>query len=419
MTASRFIFYSHDGMGLGHLRRNLAIAAAVTEADRDASVLLVTSCVELGAHWLAPNVDIVAIPGVRKLGNGRYGARRLPVSGREIRALRAAQLRAIVESFHPDVLLIDKHPMGVRGELRDALAALMRCDGHAVLGLRDILDDPATVREEWARDDVIPFTEEYCDRLLVYGSPGSFDFAGEYGLPRSLAARIRYCGYVVNRDHPGAEGDAGGHAAGAPRPPRVLACAGGGEDGRALLEAFMRAARGAHWDGVAVAGPQSLPADRDALRRMARVAAVEFHESVPQLAGWMSGFDALVCMGGYNTLAEALSRGVPTLCVPRVHPRTEQLIRARSFAELGLLRVLEPWRLEADLFRGEVTALLGADRRAIADRAHAALGFDGARLAARTLLELAREEPAPRPRRRRAHRVRRVTVDAPPALQPL
>ena len=331
MTASRFIFYSHDGMGLGHLRRNLAIAAALTEADHDASVLLVTGCVELGAQWLAPNVDIVAIPGLRKLGNGRYGARRLPMSGSEIRALRAAQISAIVESFRPDVLLIDKHPMGVRGELRDALAALMRCNGHAVLGLRDILDDPATVREEWARDDVIPFTEEYCDRLLVYGSPGSFDFAAEYGLPRSLAARIRYCGYVVNRDLPGAQGHAG-----VPRPPRVLACAGGGEDGRALLETFIAAARGARWDGVAVAGPQSPPADRDALRRMARVAGVEFHESVPELSGWMSGFDALVCMGGYNTLGEALSQGVPTLCVPRVHPRTEQLIRARSFAELGL-----------------------------------------------------------------------------------
>jgi predicted glycosyltransferase len=412
MTASRFIFYSHDGMGLGHLRRNLAIAAALTEADRDASVLLVTGCVELGAQWLAPNVDIVAIPSVRKLGNGRYGARRLPVSASEIRALRAAQISAIVESFSPDVLLIDKHPMGVRGELRDALAALMRCNGHAVLGLRDILDDPATVRAEWARDEVIPFTEEYCERLLVYGSPGSFDFAAEYGLPRSLAARIRYCGYVVNRDLPGAAS-----IAGAPRPPRVLACAGGGEDGRALLETFISAARGARWDGVAVAGPQSPPADRDALRRMARVAGVEFHESVPELSGWMSGFDALVCMGGYNTLGEALSRGVPTLCVPRVHPRTEQLIRARSFAELGLLRVLEPWRLEPGLLRSEVTALIGADRRAIADRAHAALGFDGAHRAARALLELVREAPAPRRQRRRARPARRAAADAPRALQ--
>jgi predicted glycosyltransferase len=412
MTASRFIFYSHDGMGLGHLRRNLAIAAALTEEDHDASVLLVTGCIELGAHWLAPNVDFVAIPGIRKLGNGRYGARRLPVSGREIRALRAAQLRAIVGSFQPDVLLIDKHPMGVRGELRQALDSLMRWNGRAVLGLRDILDDPATVRDEWESEDVIAFTEEYCDRLLVYGNPASFDFVGEYGLPRSLADRTRYCGYVVNHEPPGMEryaADVGRLT----RPPRVLASAGGGEDGRALLEAVIGAARGARWDAVVVAGPQSSPGDRDALRRMAGDARVEFHDSVPELSGWMADFDALVCMGGYNTLSEALSRGMPTLCVPRVHPRTEQLIRARLFAELDLLRVVEPWRLNPELVRSEVTALLGADRRDIAARAHESLCFDGARLAARALLELVRWPSTRFPAAALA------AADAPPALQPL
>ena len=31
---ARFLFYSHDGLGLGHTRRNLAIAAALTEISR-------------------------------------------------------------------------------------------------------------------------------------------------------------------------------------------------------------------------------------------------------------------------------------------------------------------------------------------------------------------------------------------------
>jgi predicted glycosyltransferase len=394
MTAPRFIFYSHDGLGLGHLRRNLAIAAALTEADPDASVLLVTGCIELGAQWLAPNVDIVAIPGLRKLGNGRYGARRLPMSGGEIRAMRAAQIKAVVESFRPDVLLIDKHPMGVRGELRPALDSLAGWNGQAVLGLRDILDDPATVREEWARDGVIEFTEEHCRRLLIYGNPGSFDFVGEYGLPPSLARRSRYCSYVVNHEPDGDAPDVDALPANvtrfAPRP-RVLASAGGGEDGRALIETFIHAARGARWDAVAVAGPQSSPDDQQALRRMAIEAGVEFHELVPELSSWLTKVDALVCMGGYNTLSEALSRGTPTLCVPRVHPRTEQLIRARLFDELGLLRLVEPWRLDPELLRSEVAALLGSDRREIAARAQASLRFDGAALAARALLELARD----------------------------
>jgi hypothetical protein len=38
----RFLFYSHDGYGLGHTCRNLAIARALTELAPRASVLLAT-----------------------------------------------------------------------------------------------------------------------------------------------------------------------------------------------------------------------------------------------------------------------------------------------------------------------------------------------------------------------------------------
>jgi predicted glycosyltransferase len=388
MAASRFIFHAHDGSGLGAVHRNLAIAAALTREDPDATVLLVTGCIELGALRLPPNVDIVAIPRVRSRGNGLNGARPLPES--ELRSMRTAAMGAIVESFRPHVLLIDKHPIGVGGELRQALDSLMRCKGRAVLGVRDILGNPAAVRREWARGDVAGFAEEHCERLLVYGNADTFDFAREYGLPRSLAPRIRYCGYVVNRE-PRAEG---GIAARLPPSPRVLACAGGGEDGRALLETFVVATRSAPWNAVVVAGPQSSPTDRGALRRLSSEAGVEFHASVPELFGWMADVDALVCTGGYNTLVEALSHGTPTLCVPRVRPRAEELIRARMLARLGLLRVVEPWRSSPELLRSEVAALLGADRREIAARAHAVVGFDGASLAAQALLELVR---SPRP----------------------
>jgi predicted glycosyltransferase len=392
MSAPRFILYSHDGCGLGHLRRNLAIAAAVTEAAPEASVVLLTGVVELGVQGLAPNVEIVALPSLRKLGKGRYGARRLPISPTELRVVRAGIIRAAVESFRPDVLLIDKHPMGVRGELRPALASLPMWGGRAVLGLRDILDDPATVREEWLHDDVIEFTEAHCERLLIYGNPEVFDFVGEYGLPASLAGRARHTGYVV---HPDACRQLALVSPASCRP-KILATAGGGEDGRRLLEAFIEAAGGAEWDGVMVAGPQSSAADQRALQEMAVAAAVEFHDAVDSLPGWLPKVDALVSMGGYNTLSEALSLGTPTLCVPRAHPRTEQLIRARSFAELGLLSLVEPERLSPELLRAEVTALLGRDRHEIAGRAHATLGFGGAQAAATALLELAASSLAAR-----------------------
>jgi predicted glycosyltransferase len=385
----RFVFYSHDGIGLGHLRRNLAIAAALTNAAPNASVLLATGCDELGAHGLAPNVDVLVLPALRKLGNGRYSARRLPMSGKELRALRSAQLETAVRSFRPDVMLVDKHPVGVRGELRPALEALLASGGCAVLGLRDILDDAATVADEWAASGVIELIERYYERVLVYGDPQVLDLVEEYGLPASLVARSRYCGYVVNPDSGPAVDSLPPFATRLGRRPTVLATAGGGEDGWSMLESFVKAARGAPWDGVVVSGPQLSGPRRHALGALAIDAGVEFHVTEPEVASWFSHVDVLVCMGGYNTLCEAVSHGTPTLCVPRVRPRSEQLIRARAFARLGLLRVVEPELLEPELLRREVAALLGADRYQLAERARATLGFDGAAAAAAELLGLA------------------------------
>jgi predicted glycosyltransferase len=398
----RFVFYSHDGVGLGHLRRNLAIAAALTEAEPNASVLLATGCDDLGAHGLAPNVDVLVLPGLRKVGNGRYSARRLPMSGREVRALRSAQLEAAIRSFRPDVVLVDKHPVGVRGELRPALEALRETGGRVVLGLRDILDDAASVAEEWSASGVIEEMERYVDRVLIYGDPRVHDLVQEYALPASLASLSRYCGYVVNAEPARTQAvDAlPAFATRLGRRPTVLATAGGGEDGWSLLGAFVRAARDAAWDAVVVCGPQLSAARRHELRALSLESGVEFHVNEPDVGSWFSHVDALVCMGGYNTLCEATSRGTPTLCVPRVRPRREQLIRARAFARLGLLRVAEPDVLTPDLLRREVAGLLGASRRRLAERAHVALGFDGAAAAAAELLALARARDGRFPRRR-------------------
>jgi predicted glycosyltransferase len=94
-------------------------------------------------------------------------------------------------------------------------------------------------------------------------------------------------------------------------------------------------------------------------------------------------------MGGYNTIAEALSRGTPTVCVPRVVPRTEQLIRAEAFSRLGLMRYVHPDQLTGDSLQREVRAALGDSRAQLQARAQASLGFDGAERAAAFLLELA------------------------------
>ena len=116
----RFLFYSHDGLGLGHTRRNLAIAAALTELEPRASVLLATGADFVSRLGLPSHLDILKLPGLRKVTNGHYCARHLRLPVGEIRSLRAELLLAAVKSFAPAVVLVDKHAFGAGGEFQTA-----------------------------------------------------------------------------------------------------------------------------------------------------------------------------------------------------------------------------------------------------------------------------------------------------------
>ncbi len=387
----RFLFYSHDGLGLGHTRRHLAVASALAELAPQAAILLVTGAEDILRQSLPRQVEVLRLPGLRKEANEKYCARRLRVSVEEIRSLRSGLLLTAVKTFRPAVVLVDKHPFGASGEFKSGLKALRRSGGRAVLGLRDILDEPNRVLQEWGPYRMQHRIAKYYDQVLIYGHPSVFDPVSAYAFPAALAQRTRFCGYVLNQN---AEQCLENFQW--PFPPRsrrarpvVLATAGGGEDGFRLLETFLKAALGAPWQGLAIAGPMTPDAELARLEALAARHGVGFRSYVPQLSALFGELDALVCMGGYNTLVEAAAAGVPTVCVPRVAPRIEQMLRARAFERLGLLQVCDPADLTPETLRQKIVVAMKTPAPALQNRARAALSFDGGRQAAETLLSLA------------------------------
>lgn len=389
----RFLFYSHDGLGLGHTRRHLAVAAALAREAPEAVILLATGAEEFVRHGLPRQVEILKLPGLQKLGNENYAARRLAISTAEIRELRSQLLLTAVKSFKPDVVLVDKHPFGASGEFKAGLKALRKQGGRAVLGLRDILDEPAQVLAEWRPFKMQKRIAEFYDRVVIYGDAAVFNPVAAYQFPAALAERTRFCGYIFNREH-----EAALENFERPFPPRaertrpvVLATMGGGEDGARALENFIHACAGATWQGVAVAGPMMPDAELARLQTLAAKNGVTLRSYVPHLSALFPQVDALVCMGGYNTLVEAAALGVPTVCIPRITPRTEQLIRAEAFARLGLLQVCRPDELTPAKLRGQISTALRNVPGELSARAHGALNFNGAQQAAEHLYSLAAE----------------------------
>src|SRR4029453_18439898 len=99
----RVALYSHDAMGIGHVRRNLLIAHALVSADVATTVLLLCGAHEAGAFDMPPGGDSRALPALKKQDNSRYGPRRLRLAAEQMVALRAETIAAALKTFDPHV----------------------------------------------------------------------------------------------------------------------------------------------------------------------------------------------------------------------------------------------------------------------------------------------------------------------------
>ncbi len=349
----RIALYSHDTMGIGHMRRNLLIAQTLARSPSKGSeslgneplILLITGGREVCAFGLPAGTDCLTLPALAKEENGQYRARRWDMSLKELLSLRSRSIAASLRGFAPDVLIVDKVPRGAGGELEQALQEL-HAEGWTrfVLGLRDVLDDPETVRREWKETGAEEAIHHFYDAVWIYGDRRVFDPVVEYQFGSQVAAKVSYSGYLTRKEPESlvAWSDADG-ALGERHRDVVLCLVGGGQDGSHLAETFAQIDFPAGTTGVILTGPFMPPQVQNRLRRQAQ------KNRRLRVLGFVTDSDLLlrrasrvVAMGGYNTMCEILASKKAALIIPRVAPRQEQLIRAERMQELGLVDVLHP-----------------------------------------------------------------------------
>ncbi len=340
----RVVLYSHDTLGFGHLRRNLLIARALRQCHARPDILLIAGMREAGAFEMPEGVDCVSLPAYAKGADGVYRARDLQSGVDALRALRASMIRAAVEAFSPDLMIVDNVPRGALFELDPTLKLLGKKKGtRLILGLRDVIDEPATVRRQWLRQRNIEALRNFYSAVWIYGDPALYDAAFEYGLGGDLAPRMTYTGYLDQRARlasPAAESVRRALVGDDPRP-YVLCMVGGGRDGAALCQAFAGAQLPKGYRGILVTGTQMPKEERHRINAMAEARDdLEVLSFVREPIALHAGAAAVVAMGGYNTVTEVLSLGRPALIVPRAKPRAEQLIRAERLAARRLIDML-------------------------------------------------------------------------------
>jgi len=345
----RVLIYSHDTFGLGHLRRSRAIANALVAERPGVSVVIISGSPVIGNFEFGSGVDYVRVPGVTKLPDGDYRTLNLNLSIDEATRLRESIILQMAETFRPDFFIVDKEPTGFRGEVVPALERLRQHGSRLVLGIRDVMDEPALLVPEWERKGAVEALCRYYDEIWVYGLEDIYRPLQALKLPREVARRVAYTGYL-KREVP--------QESGLTRYPRItkspfiLVTNGGGGDGDDVIDWVISAYEAdptIPLPAVIVFGPFiNRDRRRGFLERIAphpKLDAIAFDTKIEVLMQKAAG---IVAMGGYNTFCEILSLDMRALIVPRTQPRLEQHIRAVEAERLGLVRMLSEQPGERD-----------------------------------------------------------------------
>lgn len=388
--------YSHDTYGLGHLRRNLAIAHALQKRSPETRIVMLTGSPVAAETRGALPVRLVKLPAILKVGREEYVSA-TSRSFSAVRAERAGLIASTLLQLRPATLLVDHAPEGVKGELRLALQLLHEQlpETRVILGLRDILDDPDRVRQTWAERGIPELLANAYDEVLVYGSRELFDVCDLYGLSPAVRARTTFTGYVAK--DPAMEPPRPAPAAWAGARRRLLVIGGGGGDAAALFQSFLKVWPGladrAHAHALLVTGPLMPEAELRELSMLAAAApAMTLEPSSTSMLHLIAAADAVISMGGYNSVVETLAARKPLVIAPRTAPRHEQLIRARIMESLGLARVVLPGDEPPRRLAEAVLAVLSEEPPG--EAAWARLDLEGGRRAAERLLAETREPAA-------------------------
>lgn len=361
----RLMVYSHDAFGLGNLRRMLSICEYLLKDHNNLSILLVSGSPMLQAFRLPKGLDYIKLPCLNRGQSGTLSAKYLGTELEETLKWRSHLIHSAALHFKPDVLLVDKKPYGIQKELLSTLeylAAHLPNTKKALL-LRDILDSPAKTIGEWKQHGYYEAIQSWYDQVLVVGMAELFEVAQEYQFPLPIAQTVRYCGYIRKSFQGLNRVELRWFLRIKPSEKLVLVTPGGGEDGYPLVKAYLAGLK--HLPAqmklrsVILCGPEMPLSQQQDIREQAlKYSGVEVQVFTDNLLGYLDAADAVVSMGGYNTLTEILSLDKRTVVVPRISPSQEQLIRAERFMRNGLIRAIHPDHLQPKTLMQAVIAQL-------------------------------------------------------------
>ena len=376
------LFYCQHSLGIGHLTRSFALAAALAQRFR---------VVFLNGGRLPPGVLVPAeieridLPPLGMDDGHTVVSRDAVLDVAAARAERRRLIDAAVVSSRPDVLLVELFPFGRKkfaAEILPMIRAARAQPGGALVAcsLRDILVD-ARPDQQHHDDRARWLTDRYFDAVLVHSDPVFARLETSFRPTRPMRTPAFHTGFVVPVRERAAAGRRGEH---------LLVSAGGGIVGDALFRCALaaRALLAQPLPMRIIAGPFLPEPHWQALQRQAEaMPGVELVRHVSDMVLEMRSARASLSQCGYNTALDLVVSGVPALVVPyQTVTENEQSQRAERLAALGAMLQLEADTLRPDALAAAIVQLLAFEPQP------AALALDGAERSASILAQLAAQQ---------------------------
>lgn len=328
--------------GIGHFVRAVELARCLSQSF---NVHLVSGGEPIPNFALPDGIKFTQLPAIFKNeASGCLISVNTELSIDDCLAVRTRMLTELVEAQTPDIIITEHFPFGLLFEV-EVIGLLrqvrqLKPETLIVSSVRDVIDSAHGSSSDNRTCDVI---EEWFDLILVHGDARVIPLSNSFPMIDRITVPHVYTGYVVEpalvqTKHEG--------------PPILVGAIGGGRIGQELLDALIAAHHrlsltwphqlrlflGAFEEGAYPLAPsafnlQICPFDR-----------AKYRQALAAASG-------LICLGGYNTVLEALSLELPTLVYKRQFLGTnrEQALRAEIFQGYGLLSTLEADELTPEL----------------------------------------------------------------------
>jgi predicted glycosyltransferase len=346
----RILVYCQSLVGVGHLTASLRIADALLEQGLE--VDLIHGGIDAPMPAPRPGWRTLRLPTL--LHDEDQGEFFSP-EGDDVQVIwgrRAAAIAGFLGGRY-DAVLLEFYPFG-RRRFKAEIMALLRSvhDASGPVPVFTSVREVLVPRSVDTERRMVASVRKHIHTVFVRGDPDLIAFDETFSLAHEIADRLCHTGYLAPSRR-----DCG---AASPRQPQVLVSQGGGDVGRALLDAAIGAAvRLPQLHFLLACGSRTPVEDVAALRARVRGCNVEIQPFLPDFVERLSESAVSINMGGDNTLLDVLRTRTPSLAYP-YQGNPEQGIRIRKFARGGLVHELSDDDLVPDRLASRIEHALNA-----------------------------------------------------------